>query len=50
MASVKVGPVSVNYENQAVISGSSNRFEYVKTLLSRFLNSSSTNNVSLLRG
>lgn len=50
MASVKVGPVSVNYENQAVISGNSNRFEYVKTLLSRFLNSSSTNNVSLLRG
>ncbi|SUT93199.1 Uncharacterised protein [[Actinobacillus] rossii] len=50
MASVKVGPISVNYENQAVISGSSNRFEYVKTLLSRFLNSSSTNNVSLLRG
>lgn len=50
MASVKVGPISVNYENQATISGSSNRFEYVKTLLSRFLNSSSTNNVSLLRG
>lgn len=50
MASVKVGPISVNYENQAAISGSSNRFEYVKTLLSGFLSSSSTNNVSLLRG
>ena len=37
MSSVKVGPVSVNYEDQSATSGASNRFEYVKSILSTYL-------------
>ncbi|MDY4280859.1 MAG: DnaT-like ssDNA-binding protein [[Pasteurella] mairii] len=51
MASVKVGPVAVNYEDQRSVSRADNRFEYVKLLLTNFLDKQSVvKQVSLLRG
>lgn len=37
MASVKVGPVSVSYDDQSGVNSQSNRFEYVKSLLNAYL-------------
>lgn len=51
MSSVKVGPVSVSYDEPSGVNSSNNRFEYVKTLLNDYLaNKATTGQVLLQRG
>jgi len=50
MTSVKVGSLSVNYDNRATIADSSNRFDYVRQLLVAWLDRSSFGVVKLERG
>ncbi|MGX2975563.1 DnaT-like ssDNA-binding protein [Ursidibacter arcticus] len=51
MSSVKVGPVSVSYDDQSGVERQANRFEYVRSLLSDYLDTkSSFGQVRLQRG
>ena len=50
MTSVKVGSLSVNYDNRSTIADSSNRFDYVRQLLVAWLDRSSFGVVKLERG
>lgn len=50
MTSVKVGSLSVNYDNRSTIANSSNRFDYVRQLLAVWLDRSSFGTVKLERG
>lgn len=50
MTSVKVGSLSVNYDNRSTIADSSNRFDYVRQLLAVWLDRSSFGTVKLERG
>lgn len=50
MTSVKVGSLSVNYDNRSTIADSSNRFDYVRQLLVAWLDRNSFGVVKLERG
>lgn len=51
MSAVKVGPVSVSYDEQSDVERQANRFEYVRSLLSDYLDTkSSFGQVRLQRG
>lgn len=51
MSSVTVGPISVHYDDSSQVNSAVNRFDYVKTLLSAYLdNRSAYGLVSLARG
>lgn len=51
MSSITVGPISVHYDDSSQVNSTVNRFDYVKTLLSAYLdNRSAYGLVSLARG